>query len=139
MQVFKPTRPPAGAPVAERPAQLSVLAEGLRVVGELESAGTITVAGRLEGNLRGRTQVLIAAGGIVVGDVTAAEVVVVGRVEGNVTATGRVELRDGGVIRGDLTTPSVAVQEGGVVNGRVRAERPAAKAGLPATPLRKTA
>lgn len=139
MQVFKPTRAPARPPVAERPAHLSVLAEGLRVVGEIESDGTLTIAGKLEGSLRGRTQVLIAAGGVVVGDISAAEVIVVGRVEGNVTATGRVELRDGGVIHGDLTTPCVVVHEGGIVNGRVRADPPAAKVQLPVSELRKTA
>lgn len=140
MPVFKSGRPAdrQSAP-AVRQAPLSVLAEGLRVIGEIESDGVITIQGRLEGNLRGKTQVLVALGGVVVGDIAAEEVVVVGRVEGNITATSRIELRDGAVVRGDLTTPRVVVQEGGVVNGCLRADRPSPELAVSFEPLRKTA
>ena len=139
MPVFKPGRPSDGQPTSSRSAPLSVLAPGLRILGEIETEGTITIEGRLEGNLQGRTQVLIAPGGVVLGDIVADEVVVVGRVDGNISATSRIELRHGGVIQGDLTTPRLVVHEGGVVNGRLRAERPAAVASFRSERLRKSA
>ena len=139
MSVFKSGRAPEQRSAPAREAPLSLLAGGLRVVGEIESDGVITIEGRLEGNLRGKTQVLVAPGGVVVGDIAADEVVVVGRVEGNITAARRIELRDGAIVEGDLTTPRVVVQEGGVVNGRLRANRPVGEVAYPVEPLRKTA
>ncbi|MDH4044507.1 MAG: polymer-forming cytoskeletal protein [Gemmatimonadota bacterium] len=140
MPVFKSGRPSDRQTAnAAQQAHLSLLAEGLRVVGEVESEGVITIEGRLEGNLRSKTQVLVAPGGVVVGDIAADEVVVVGRVEGNITAAKRIELRDGAVVEGDLTTPRVVVQEGGMVNGRLCADQPVVEVSYPSEPLRKTA
>jgi cytoskeletal protein CcmA (bactofilin family) len=68
--------------------------------------------------------VVIAPGGVVVGDVFAYEVVVGGRVEGDIRATKRVELQAGGVVQGDITAPSIVVHEGGEVNGQFRMQQP---------------
>jgi len=120
--------------------QLSILGRGLRIVGELECEGVVKVEGRFEGAVHGRTQVLVAPGGVVVGDVSAGEVIVVGRVDGDITATTRVELQPGGVVHGDVTAPRIVVHEGGEVNGRFRMERRsvAQPAAVPVQ-LRKTA
>jgi cytoskeletal protein CcmA (bactofilin family) len=124
MQVFTSSRSPESSPPgADRRAALSVLAEGLRVIGEIESQGVVKIEGCLEGGVRGSTQVLVAPGGSVVGAVVADEVIVSGRVDGDVTATSRIEITRGGAVHGDVTAPRVAVQEGGEVNGRFRMER----------------
>jgi cytoskeletal protein CcmA (bactofilin family) len=122
MSVFSSTRterrPPDGPP-----AQLSVLARGFRVVGTIESDGTVKIEGHLDGDIHVGRQLLVATGGVVLGSVFADEVVVAGRVEGDIVATIRIELQPGCDVRGDLTAPLVAVQEGGVLNGRIRTTR----------------
>lgn len=120
MSVFSLSRPERRSSDGDR-AQLSVLARGLRVVGTIESDGTVKIEGHLEGDIHVGRQLLIATGGVVLGSVRADEVVVAGRVEGDIVAAVRIELQPGGDVQGDLTAPLVAVQEGGVVNGHIRA------------------
>jgi len=138
MSVFSSSRPDSRGPAAGPGLPLSVLARGLRVVGDIRSDGIVKIEGRLDGGISGTQQLLVATGGVVVGDIAAGEVVVGGRVEGDIVATARIELQAGGEVRGNLTAPKVVVQEGGVVNGRLRAARPDAPA-VTMEPLRKTA
>jgi len=127
MSVFSSSRrgdrPSTAAPL---PAQLSVLARGLHVTGEIQSDGIVSIEGRLDGVIRGTPKVFVAPGGVVVGDVSANEVVVGGTIEGNVSATTRVELQPGAVVQGDVTTPRIVVHEGSEVNGNFRMARPPA-------------
>jgi cytoskeletal protein CcmA (bactofilin family) len=119
---------------------LSILAQGTKIVGEIECAGIVKIEGQLEGVVRGREQVLVAPGGVVIGNVVGAEVVIAGRVDGDVAAGERLELRPGGVIHGDVTAPRVIVQEGGELNGRVKMEKPASRTTVARTEaLKKTA
>jgi cytoskeletal protein CcmA (bactofilin family) len=94
------------------------------VVGTIESDGTVKIEGHLDGDIHVSRQLLIATGGVVLGNVFADEVIVAGRVEGDIVAAVRIELQPGCDVRGDLTAPLIAVQEGGVINGHIRATRP---------------
>lgn len=141
MSVFLTSRRGDRAPAAGAQApQLSVLARGLHIVGELQSDGVVTIEGCLDGVIRGASQVFVAPGGVVVGDVFANEVVVGGRIEGDIAATTRVELQPGAVVRGDITAARIVVHEGGEINGRFTMELPATVqlVGVPGL-LRKTA
>lgn len=136
MSVFSPSRHPDRP---AQPGQLSVLARGLHVTGEIQGDGIVTIEGRLEGSIRSTPQVFVAPGGVVVGGVSANEVVVGGRVEGDIAATTRIELQAGAVVRGDVTAPRIIVHEGGEVNGYFRMQRPAATQLAPADQLRLSA
>ena len=136
MSVFSTARRAGSELVGPGPSTpLSILARDLRVVGTLEGDGVLKIEGRVEGQVRGQAQVLVAPSGIVVGDVSAGEVIVVGRVDGDITATTRIELQPGGVVRGDLAAPRIAVHEGGKVNGRFNIQPVAS----PTVALRKSA
>lgn len=123
MSVFAATRRTADQ-AASAP-HLSVLARGLRVTGEIESDGIVTIEGRLDGVILGSAQVVVAPDGVVVGDVSAYEVIVSGLVEGDIAAAKRIELKPGGHVRGDVTAPRIVVHEGGEVNGRFTMRPPA--------------
>lgn len=137
MPVFSTSHraPAAGAPAP----QLSILARGLHITGEIDSDGIVTIQGRLDGVIRGSPQVVVAPGGVVVGDVFAYEVVVGGRVEGDIRATKRIELQEGGVVQGDVTAPSIVVHEGSEVNGQFRMQQPSAPLPVPNDHLRLSA
>lgn len=99
---------------------LSILASGMRIVGDLETAGTIKIDGRIEGSVTGARQVLLGRDGMVRGNVIADEVVLGGRVDGNVHATNRLELQSSAVVNGDIETKSIVVLEGARINGTVK-------------------
>jgi cytoskeletal protein CcmA (bactofilin family) len=99
---------------------LSIIAKDLTVVGDLTSEGVIKIEGTVEGVIRAATQVLVAPGAVVRGDLHTAEAVIGGRIEGTVHATDRVEVQSTAAIHGDVLTRRIVVLEGGTVNGSVK-------------------
>jgi cytoskeletal protein CcmA (bactofilin family) len=101
-------------------AALSIVAAGMRVMGDIETNGVLKIEGTVEGTVRGARQVLVGRQGEVKGDVHAREVVVGGKVDGTITAAERVEVQGTSSVTGDIYTKSIVVLEGGKINGTVR-------------------
>lgn len=115
-----------GKPVDGRPnagphdATLSVVAPGLRVVGDVHGQGLLKVDGRVEGSITGPRQVIIGRDGSVRGNVEASEVVLAGTIEGSVLNAERVEVQGSAVMHGDIQTRVIVVHEGARLNGVVQ-------------------
>jgi cytoskeletal protein CcmA (bactofilin family) len=102
----------------------SLLDSQLTVTGDIDTAGSLRIDGRLHGSIRRADTVVLGAGATVIGDVHAREVIIGGTLTGSVHASERVELQTTAIVTGDVTTQVVLVQEGGVVNGRVEMQPP---------------
>ena len=111
---------------ATREAQLSVIAAGTRITGELISDGVVKVEGMVVGSVRAERQVLVAKGGIIQGDVFTRDAIVGGEIHGAILADDRVEVQSTSIIQGDITTLRIVIHEGGEVNGHVRMGNPQA-------------
>ena len=101
-------------------AGLSVIASGMKIVGDIESTGVVKIEGIVEGAIRGARQLLLGRQGTVHGDIRAHEVVIGGVVVGTIVADERVEIQGTSSVQGDIYTKSIVVLEGGVINGTVR-------------------
>lgn len=99
---------------------LSILASGMRLVGDLEGPGLIKIDGQIEGSISGSRQVIVGRDGTVRGNVQANEVILAGSVEGSVTATDRVEVQASATVNGDVTAKTLIVHDGARLNGNVR-------------------
>ena len=99
---------------------LSVIAAGMKIVGDIESTGVVKIEGVVEGAIRGARQLLLGRQGTVHGDIRAHEVVIGGTVIGTIVADERVEIQGTSSVQGDIHTKSIVVLEGGVINGTVR-------------------
>ena len=99
---------------------LSIIASGMRVVGDVSCDGVLRVDGTLEGSILGARQLLVTPGGRVRGDIEADEIVVGGTIDGNVRAAHRLELQGTAVVNGNIETRAFVVPEGGRVNGDIR-------------------
>lgn len=112
---------------------MSVIAPGMRVVGDVECSGVLKIEGVVEGSVRGARQLLLGRQGEVKGDLQAREIVLGGRVEGTVVAEERIEIQGTALVNGDVHTKSIVVLEGGRINGQVRMDESvsAAAAALP--------
>jgi cytoskeletal protein CcmA (bactofilin family) len=97
----------------------SLLDSQLALTGDLDTAGSLRIDGKLEGTVRRADTVVLGVGAVMSGDVHAREVVIGGTITGNVHASERVELQATAIVTGDILTQTILVQEGGVVNGRV--------------------
>lgn len=101
-------------------AALSIIAAGMKIVGDIETAGILKIEGRVEGTIRGARQLLLGRGGEIYGDVNAREVILGGSVSGTITALERAEIQETSRISGDIYTKTIVVHEGAVLNGSVR-------------------
>lgn len=99
---------------------MSVIGNGMRIVGDIESTGVIKVEGTIEGSIRGARQLLLGKSGAIHGDVYAVDAVLGGTVVGTVVASERVEIQGTSAVEGDIHTKSIVVFEGGTINGTVR-------------------
>jgi cytoskeletal protein CcmA (bactofilin family) len=120
MAIFAKDGKPTEARSTNGDAILSIVAGGLRVVGDLEGPGLIKVDGRVEGSISGARQVIVGREGSVRGNINATEVILAGSVDGAVVATERAELQASAVVSGDIHTRTIIVHEGARINGTVR-------------------
>ena len=102
------------------PTQLTIIAVGTSITGDIESEGIVKIEGRIEGSVRAASQVLIAKGGLVAGDIHTREAVVGGDVKGSVHADERVEIQSTASVEGDIITLKIQIAEGGRVIGALK-------------------
>ncbi len=98
----------------------SIIASDMTVIGDLETEGVVRIEGRVKGTVRSGSQVLVANGAVIEGDLHTQEAVIAGQVSGSIRATDRVELQGSAVVTGDIHTPRIAIVEGAKVTGEVK-------------------
>lgn len=116
--MFSKTTDPTAAPgTAGRPASnsRSVLAQDLKIVGEITSNGTIEVLGEVEGNLAARG-LIVGAEGRVAGSVMADTVEVKGSLNGRV-ASDSFTLRAAAKVAADITYTTLVIESGAQIEG----------------------
>jgi cytoskeletal protein CcmA (bactofilin family) len=118
----RPARPKASAEHG-----LSILAQGMYFTGEIRSDGVVKIEGTVEGTVRADGQILVARGGVVLGDLHTREAVIGGEVRGAIFAEERLEAQATSVITGDIQTPKFLVHDGGQINGKINMKRPELK------------
>ena len=133
----KPTKSDAKHPGADT--AMSVIAQGMRVVGDIDCGGVLKIEGVVEGTIRGPRQLLLGRQGEVKGDIHAREIVLGGRVEGTVVADERIEIQGTAFVIGDVHTKSIVVLEGGRINGAVRMDDGVSAGAAMLPPARKPA
>ena len=127
-----------GSGRADQPAKrgegtgLTIIAVGTQITGDIVSDAVVKVEGAIEGTVRAASQLLVAPGAVIHGDVFAREVLVGGVVDGLIEADERVEIQAGAQVDGDITTQRIQIQEGGRVNGQISMQLPRAAEGAPA-------
>lgn len=89
------------------------------VTGKLSFSDPTRLEGKLKGELKGSTLLVIGSNAVVEATIEAERLVVLGRVQGNVTSRAGLEIRAGGRVVGDVDTRNLVVDEGGVLEGRV--------------------
>ncbi len=108
---------------------VSFIGSGMHIVGSVDSSGVVRVAGTVVGNVNAATQVLVARGGKVNGDVYAREAVLDGEITGSIVAE-RVEVQASAVIQGDIRTSKLMIHEGAVLDVDVVPQAPTAQRGV---------
>jgi cytoskeletal protein CcmA (bactofilin family) len=103
------------APAAEAASSIS---SGLSIVGKITGHGALTIFGRVEGEVHA-SNVVIAEGAEIVGDVVAEELTVGGHLKGTIRAN-RVKINSTGVVEGDIFHRTLMIEESGRFEGSSR-------------------
>jgi len=127
----QPGRPDQTARRGE-PAGLTIIAIGTTIVGDVSSEGVVKIEGMVDGTVRAGTQLLVAPGAVIRGDVFATEIVAGGEIRGGVNAAERVEIQAGATVDGDIRTQRLHIADGGRVNGQITMESGSGERGTPA-------
>jgi cytoskeletal protein CcmA (bactofilin family) len=96
---------------------ITLLAKGVLIKGEIRVDGTVRIDGRLEGEIHTKGTVVIGEDGVVQGTVSAGILINSGKVKATVTASERVQLLKTGVLIGEVHTPSFAMEDGSKFQG----------------------
>lgn len=94
----------------------SVIAQDVRIKGDLGSDGTVEIMGEVEGRINARTLV-IGSEGLVKGTITAETVDVRGKVDGKISCASLI-LRSAAQVKADVAYVTVAIESGATVEGR---------------------
>jgi len=96
----------------------SILAEGLRVEGNVKAQGKIRIDGQITGDVEGEF-ILFGKSASVKGNVSAKKVVLMGTVEGDLIVDS-LELKSTARVKGNLTVKELTVEPGASMEGSVR-------------------
>ena len=115
--MFSKTADPTSAPPAPRASNAkSVLAQDLKITGEITSSGSIEILGEVDGtiNARGLT---VGPEGRVSGTVTADTVEIKGKLDGKVTSHS-FTLRAAAEVAADVTYTTLVIESGAAIEGK---------------------
>ncbi len=96
---------------------ITLLAKGVLLRGEIHVEGTVRIDGRLDGDIQTKGQVIIGEDGLVQGTITAGTVISSGRIKAKVMAAERVQLMKTATLIGEVLTPVLIMEEGAKLQG----------------------
>jgi cytoskeletal protein CcmA (bactofilin family) len=97
------------------------LGGSLTIKGDVTASEDLTLLGQMNGSVTLPDHTLtIGPEADIRAEITAGAVVIMGAVVGNVTATRRVEIRATGSVTGDISSPGLAIDDGGLVIGKIQ-------------------
>jgi len=107
---------------------ISLLGEGVEVVGDASFTHGLRVDGTIKGKIRSEATLVIGQKGKVEGDVSIRRVSVTGEFRGTIHASDRIEIHREGKVWGDLFTPCLIIEAGAFFEGKCNmSEQKAAK------------
>ncbi|NCO68961.1 MAG: polymer-forming cytoskeletal protein [Acidobacteria bacterium] len=117
-----------------KPTLNGFLDQGCAITGEVTFVDLLRVHGRVTGTVRSDRELLVGEGGEVDGEILVGRLTVAGTVRGTVHANDRVVVHTTGRILAEVFTPTLVVDEGGMIEGQVHmtaAAKPQTPTGQP--------
>ncbi|RLD15519.1 MAG: hypothetical protein DRI28_00275 [Caldiserica bacterium] len=96
----------------------SYIGEGTSVDGKIVAQGNLRIDGKVKGEIDCKGTVTVGEKGNVEANIKASTLIAMGTVIGNVHVKERVEILNTGKIEGDVETPKIAIEEGGILDGK---------------------
>ncbi len=88
--------------------------------GNVETTGNLRIEGKVKGNIRARSKVVMGSSGEVEGKIYAQTADIEGTVKGTVQVEGLLTLKSNAHIKGDINTGKLVMEAGAVFDGRCK-------------------
>jgi cytoskeletal protein CcmA (bactofilin family) len=99
-------------------AVVSLLGEGVEIVGEVSFTQGVKIDGAIKGNVRSDASLVIGSKGRIEADVSVRRISIGGEFRGTIYASERVEILREGKVFGDLYTPCLIIEAGAIFEGK---------------------
>lgn len=96
---------------------MTLLAKGVELKGEIKVDGTVRIDGRLDGDVHTKGEVIVGEDGVVKGAIHADSLISSGRIKATVTATGKIQLLKTAILIGEVHCPMMLMEEGAKFQG----------------------
>lgn len=97
---------------------ITLLAKGVELKGEIRVDGTVRIDGRLEGIIQTKGTVIVGEDGVVKGTVNVGTLINGGKIQATVTASERVQLLKTGTLMGEVHAAVFSMEEGAKFQGQ---------------------
>ncbi|AFN73523.1 hypothetical protein MROS_0279 [Melioribacter roseus P3M-2] len=97
--------------------EVSIISNGVRIEGNINSEGNVRIDGIVKGNLSVNGNLTMGEQAQVIGEIKARNVITNGKVEGKIIAAEKLRLESKAVIKGDIVSRVLIVEEGAVFDG----------------------
>lgn len=102
----------------------TIVAQGMRIEGELKSQGSIRIDGMISGKVHTAQELLIGANAQVEADVIADSAIISGVVRGNVTVKNSLTITETGKVLGNVNCTAITIRPGAYFSGNCRMSEP---------------
>ncbi|MCB0271713.1 MAG: polymer-forming cytoskeletal protein [Bdellovibrionales bacterium] len=97
----------------------AILDQGSEFEGKLTFQGTVRIDGTFKGEIFSKSHIVIGKSGKVEGNAQIGSIAISGHYIGNIQAKEKVELHSTAIVEGDITSPSLVIEDGVKLNGKV--------------------
>ena len=101
--------------------------QGSSFEGKLSFKDTVRIDGHFSGQITSENTLVVGESGVIEADISSQIVIVSGTIHGNVTALRKVVLHKSAHVDGDIETPSMVMEDGAVLNGKLNMSAAAPK------------
>jgi cytoskeletal protein CcmA (bactofilin family) len=109
-----------------QPKVVSVLEQGVTVVGTLKTSSALRIDGQFEGEIEAGGYLELGPNSHVKGKIVGTTIVIMGKFEGVIQASEKLSLAKRSWLKGDVAAQSLAIEEGAVFLGRCSMPQPSA-------------
>jgi len=95
----------------------NMIAAGAKIVGTIETETDLRIDGELEGEIIGKSKVIIGSTGFVKGKINCESATIMGRIDGSVVATNIVSLAQSAKFTGDIETNVISIEPDAYFSG----------------------
>jgi cytoskeletal protein CcmA (bactofilin family) len=97
---------------------LSVISAEVEIIGEIRTAGSLQLDGKLEGELTANGDVSLGKSAQIKGNLNVNSISISGTINGNVTARDKIEMKSTARVFGDIKAKRLSVEDGVTFIGR---------------------